>query len=134
MKGLLVKLRFSAFMPIALMAGAACGGDFDGSKPLICAPVEAIDCTSSDGCIRGTPEEIGIPAFLRIDDVKKTVAGPKLTSPIEQSDLDAYQLLLRGMELGYGWSIAIDQVTGKAVFTLTDHAGVFILFGACIVP
>jgi hypothetical protein len=134
MKGFLVRLRFSAFMPIALFAGAACGGDFDGSKPLICAPVQAMDCTSDEGCTKGTPEEIGAPAFLRIDVTKKTVAGSKRTSPIQQSDLDADQLLLRGVELGYGWTIAIEQSTGKAVFTLTDHEGVFVLFGACTVP
>ena len=121
-------------MPIALFADAAYGGDCDGSKPLICAPVEAMDCTSTEGCTRGTPEEIGAPPFLRIDVTKKTVAGSKRTSPIELIDLDANQLLLRGMELGYGWTIAIDQATGKAVFTLTDHDGAFILFGACTVP
>jgi hypothetical protein len=134
MKGFLVRLQLSAFMPIALFAGAACGGDFDGSKALICAPVQAMDCTSDEGCTKGTPEEIGAPAFLRIDFSKKTVAGSKRTSPIELVDLDGSQLLLRGMELGYGWTIAIDQATGKAVFTLTDHDGAFILFGACTVP
>jgi hypothetical protein len=121
-------------MPIALFAGAACGGDFDGSKPLICAPVQAMDCTSDEGCTRGTPEEIGAPAFLRIDVSKKTVAGSRRTSAIQQSDLDADQLLLRGVELGYGWTIAIEQTIGKAVFTLTNREGVFILFGACTVP
>jgi hypothetical protein len=129
-----MRLRFSAFMPIALFASAACGGDFDGSKPLICAPVQAMDCTSDEGCTKGTPEEIGAPAFLRIDVSKKTVAGSKRTSALQQSDLDADQLLLRGVELGYGWTIAIEQSTGKAVFTLTNHEGVFILFGACTVP
>jgi hypothetical protein len=129
-----MRLPFSAFMPIALFASAVCGADFDGSKPLICAPVEAMDCTSNEGCTKGTPEEIGAPAFLRVDVTNKTVAGSKRTSAIERSDLDANQLLLRGIELGYGWTIAIDQATGKAVFTLTDHDGAFILFGACIVP
>jgi hypothetical protein len=121
-------------MAIALFARAVSAADFDGSKPLICAPVQAMDCTSDEGCTKGTPEEIGAPAFLRIDVSKKTVAGSKRTSPIQQSDLDADQLLLRGVELGYGWTIAIEQTTGKAVFTLTDREGVFILFGACTVP
>jgi hypothetical protein len=129
-----MRLPFLAFIPIALFAGGVVGADFDGSKLLICAPVEALDCAPTDGCIKSTPEDFGAPAFLRIDVTNKTVAGPKRTSPIEVSVLDANQLLLRGAELGYGWTIAIDQATGKAVFTLTDHEGVFVLFGACTVP
>jgi hypothetical protein len=133
-KGFRMRLAFAACVATALCAGSVSGADFDGSKPLICAPIQAMDCTSDEGCTKGTPEEIGAPAFLRIDVSKKSVAGSKRTSTIQQSDLDADQLLLRGTELGYGWTIAIDQTTGKAVITLTDHEGVFVLFGACTVP
>jgi len=129
-----MRLAFAASGAIALFVGAAFAADFDGSKPLICAPVQAIDCTPDEGCTKGTPQEIGAPAFLRIDVSKKAVAGPSQTSAIQQSDLDADELLLRGTELGYGWTIAIEQTTGKAVFTLTDREGVFILFAACAVP
>ncbi len=129
-----MRLAFAPSVTIALFAGAVFGADFDGSKPLICAPVQAMDCTSDEGCTKGTPAEIGAPAFLRIDVSKKSVAGPERTSAIQQSDLGADQLLLRGTELGYGWTIAIQQTTGKAVFTLTNREGVFILFGACTVP
>ena len=129
-----MRLAFAASIATALFAGTVSGADFDGSKPLLCAPVQAMDCTSDEGCTKGTPEEIGAPAFLRIDVSKKTVAGSRRTSAIQLSDLDADQLLLRGVEMGYGWTIAIEQTTGKAVFTLTDREGVFILFGACTVP
>ena len=36
-----------------LTAGTASAGDFDGSKLLICAPVEAIDCAAGEECYEG---------------------------------------------------------------------------------
>ena len=36
---------------VLLTAGTASAGDFDGSKLLICAPVEAIDCAAGAACI-----------------------------------------------------------------------------------
>src|SRR5262245_12105342 len=60
----------------------ASAGDFDGSKPLICAPVEALDCAAGEGCPKERLEDIGIPNFLRIDFVQKAIVGPKETSPI----------------------------------------------------
>jgi hypothetical protein len=36
-------------------------GDFDGSRLLICAPVQAFDCAPGEECAKGLPEEIGAP-------------------------------------------------------------------------
>jgi len=41
------------------------------------------------------------------------------------------QLLLQGTELGLGWTIALDQASGKISVTLVDREGAFVLFGAC---
>lgn len=108
--------------------------DFDGSRILICAPVQAFDCASGEDCAKGLPEEVGAPAFMRIDVSNKAVTGPKRSSPILLVDKSESQLVLQGFELGYGWVIAIDQDTGKMTATLANHEGVFVLFGACTVP
>lgn len=108
--------------------------DFDGSRPFICAPVQAFDCGPGEDCMKGLPEEIGAPSFMRIDVANKTVIGPKRTSPILLVDKSEGQLVLQGFELGYGWVIAIDQETGKMSATLANREGAFVLFGACIVP
>jgi hypothetical protein len=115
----------------ALPAPAA---DFDGSKLLICAPVEALDCGPGVACEKGTPEEVGAPTFFRIDFAGKAVVGPKRTATIERMDKTDTQILLQGTELGYAWTIVLDAATGKISTTLANREGVFVLFGACTVP
>jgi hypothetical protein len=119
---------------VALGAAPAMAGDFDGSRVLICAPVQAFDCAAGEDCGKGLPEEIGAPAFMRIDVANKAVIGPKRTSSILWTDKSDTQLLLQGTEFGYGWVIAIDQETGRMTATLANHENVFVLFGACTVP
>jgi hypothetical protein len=104
--------------------------DFDGTKALICAPVEAMDCVPGEGCLKGTADDIGAPAFMRIDFVKKVVIGPKRTSPILYMDKSADQVLLQGTELGYAWALVLDT-QGKMTTTLADRNGVFVMFGSC---
>jgi len=121
-----------ATLSLAAVASASHAADFDGSKQLICAPVEAMDCTSGEPCRRGLPAEIGAPKFLHIDFAKKVVLGTQRSSPIAAMETSATQLLLQGSELGYAWSIALDQESGQMTATLTDREGAFVLFGSCI--
>src|SRR5262249_25053876 len=83
---------------------------------------------------KGLPEEIGAPAFMRIDVPNKAVIGPKRTSPILLADKSDTQLMLQGSEFGYGWIIVVDQETGRMTLTLANRENVFVLFGPCIVP
>lgn len=112
-------------------AWTSSAADFDGSKMLICAPVEAMDCAPGAVCGRGVPGDIGAPAFIRIDFSKKVVIGPKRTTPIIAIEKNESQVLLQGNELGYGWSIAVDQEDGEMSATLTNHEGAYVLFGSC---
>jgi hypothetical protein len=41
------------------------------------------------------------------------------------------QILLRGTELGYAWTVALDAATGRIATTLVNREEVFVLFGAC---
>ena len=128
------RIRIGVLVTGLVAAASAQAGDFDGSRLLICAPVQAFDCAPGEDCAKGLPEEIGAPAFMRIDVSNKAVIGPKRTSPILLIDKSENQLLLQGFELGYGWVIAIDQETGKMTATLANREGAFVLFGACTVP
>ena len=124
-------------LSVALLATAcvasAHAADFDASKPLLCASVSAVDCVEGR-CISGMPSEIGAPPFMRLDFAKKTVAGEKRTSAIQSMEAGEGQLILRGFELGYAWTITIDQTDGRMVTTLTNVNGVFAVFGACTAP
>jgi hypothetical protein len=116
-------------------AGSALGADFDGSKSLLCAPSEVLDCTSGDDkCWSASPRKAGAPSFLRIDFAKKTVSGTHLSSRILHVDKSAEQVLLQGVELDMGWTIVIDIASGELSVTLTDRGGAFVMFGACTVP
>jgi hypothetical protein len=131
MKSQLLALLLGVFA----LGTSASGADFDGSKALICAPSEVLDCTSGDDrCWSGPPRKAGAPRFLRIDFSKKTVSGPHLTSKILHVDKNADQVLLQGVELDMGWTIVLDSSNGEVSITLTDRDGAFVMFGACIVP
>ena len=111
--------------------GTALAGDFDGSKLLICAPVEALDCASGEECFKERPEDIGAPNFLRIDFAQKAIVGPKQTTPILFMDKSDTQILLQGKEHGYGWTLALDQESGALTATLVNREGAVVLFGSC---
>jgi len=112
-------------------AGAAFAADFDGSKRLICATVEARDCVSGSPCYRGLPREIGAPNFFRVDFEKKSLIGPQRTTAIRAMEKDDAQLLLQGVELGYLWVVALDRASGGFSASLTNRDGAFVLFGSC---
>jgi hypothetical protein len=124
-------VRSCLFTVAWLLSTQALGEDFDGSKALICAPVEAIDCSPGEDCLRGTPDDIGAPNFIRIDFASKTITSAKRATPIEAMSQADGQVLLRGTELGYGWTLALDYATGRMAATLTDIDGAFVMFGSC---
>jgi len=124
-------MRLSLAALIWSLGSPAFAADFDGTKPLICAPVEAMECHTGEGCEKGIPDDIGAPAFMRIDFTKKVIVGPKRTSPIRAMEKDDKQILLQGTELGLAWSMALNVENGKMVSTFSSRDGAFVLFGAC---
>jgi len=127
-----MKLLLVVILSIAFLGtGPASAGDFDGSKLLICAPVEAIDCAPGEMCKKGAPADVGVPAFIRIDIAKMVVIGPKRTTPIVSIEKSEQQILLQGTELGSAWTLALDQVSGELSGSLVNREEVFVLFGSC---
>jgi hypothetical protein len=114
-----------------LVAGSASAGDFDGSKVLICAPVEVSDCAAGETCRKGAPADVGVPAFIRIDIAKMAIVGPKRTTPIVSIERSEQQILLQGTELGSAWTVALDQQSGEMSGSLVNREEVFVLFGSC---
>ena len=110
---------------------AFAGDPFDGTKPLLCASIEALDCDPGVPCERGIPEIMGAPQFLRIDFAKNEIAGPERTTKIRSMEKDDDQIVLQGYEIGLGWTLAIDRVTGTMRITFAGSDASFIIFGAC---
>lgn len=124
-------IRSAVGVLAALVFAPAVAGDFDGSKNLICAPVQAMDCLAGVECIAGTPDDIAFPAFVRLDFAKKTVTGPKRTTAIRLMEKSDAQLLLQGTEDKFGWTLALDQASGGMTITIAHAEGAFVLFGNC---
>jgi len=125
------RVRRIALGVLPFLTTAAFAADFDGSKPLICATVSSMDCARGDDCASGLPEDIGAPAFMRLDFAKKAVVGPKTTSPMLLQENSAGQLLLQGREGNFGWTIVIEAETGEMSVTLVNHIHAYVLYGNC---
>ena len=116
---------------LALASGAAGAADFDGSKKLICAPVDVHECVEGSRCRSFTPRTAGAPEFLRVDVGAKQISGPKRTTQIANVVKGDQQILLTGTELDWGWTLAIDSTDGAMTLTLADRDGAYVLFGSC---
>ena len=129
-----------------LIAFPAAAGDFDGSKELLCAIMNLVECQPGGKCQQVTAEEVGIPNFLRIDFKKKQISatfadGNKKSSTIENFEkIDGKAIIqgaedgIEGVRDGLGWSLAIAEDTGKMVLTASGDAVGFVMFGACTLP
>ena len=138
---------FGIIVTIACMFSApAVAGNFDGSKELLCAVMDILECQPGGKCLNVTSEEVGIPNFLRIDFKKKELNatfadGNQKRSPIKNSEKIDGKLILQGAEDGIegvrdglGWSMSIDEEIGKMVLTASSDAVAFVMFGACTLP
>jgi hypothetical protein len=110
---------------------AFAGDVFDGAKPLLCSSIEALDCDPGEPCVRGIPELMGAPQFLRIDFAKNEIAGPLRTAKIRSLQKDDDQIVLQGYDMDMGWTLAIDRITGKVRIAFAGGDAAFIIFGAC---
>jgi hypothetical protein len=110
---------------------AVFGADFDGSKRLICASADAHACDPGEVCLRGLPDDIGAPRFMRLDFADKTIAGPRRTTPIRYIDTSGNQVLMQGTELGYAWTVVVDKLDGSMSMTLVNREDTFVVFGYC---
>lgn len=134
---MMTRLRRTALAAVSaalLCSTAVFGADFDGSTRLICATVDAHACDPGEACLRGLPDDLGLPRFMRIDFAAKTIAGPKRTTQIRYMDASADQILMQGTELGYAWTVVLDKVDGAISMTLVSRDDAFTAFGYCTPP
>jgi len=127
-------LIFIAVLAAATSAANAKG--FDGSQPLICAPMEAHDCGPGSNCIKGTAASIDAPQFIRLDFEQKLARstranGEERTAKIEKVTREEGTLILQGVQLGLGWNMVITQESGAMVLTAAGEQVAFVIFGAC---
>ena len=124
----------------------AVAGDFDGSKELICAVMDLVECGPGGKCQQVTAEAAGIPHFFKINFEDKKIRtthadGSKRSTDIENFEKIDGKIIIQGAEDGIegvrdgvGWSLAIAEDSGKMVLTASGDEVGFVVFGACTKP
>jgi hypothetical protein len=109
-------------------------GQFDGSKPFLCAMTTIMECDGSGQCERRTHEAASAPTFLRVDvGAHVLTAGPNRKTTFQSKRLDG-RLILQGGENGRGWSATINEESGLLAAAVVDDDFTFSIFGACTMP
>lgn len=120
-------------------------GDFDGSKPMVCAIIKVIEYSPSTGCNEVPLESVGLPRFYVIDAKKKIIhpikeSGINRVSSIKRIESVDGKIILQGAEDGLegvrdglGWTIAIVEDTGEMMLTASGDGVAFVVYGACAI-
>jgi hypothetical protein len=121
---------------LLLASWPALAGDYDGSKPLICAALVGVSCQANGQCRQDTVEKLNIPQFFWIYAAAKTVGekgpdGQIRTVPFQTSAQSATHLILQGTTDRVGWNATISKVSGKLLMMEADGATAQMIFGAC---
>jgi hypothetical protein len=117
--------------PTAVMAA-----DFDGSRPLLIAIIDVIECQPGGECEKVSPRDARLPRFFEIDFEKKEIseigdAQDERRTAIQSMTQEEGLLILQGAQSGRGWSVTITEASGEAVIAISDPLSGFVLFGAC---
>lgn len=122
--------------PVCALATSAAAESFDGSKTLLCATVETIECGTRADCMAGSADSLRFPQFLNIDAQNKRISatrpdGTALNAAITQVASFDDRLVLQGVENSLGWSISINRNSGRMTAAIAGDQVVFTVFGAC---
>jgi hypothetical protein len=134
--GALKSVALAVVLAASVAVPPAFAGDFDGSKPMICAALVAIACQSNGECKQGTVESLNIPQFFWVDVAAKTVGerdpdGQIRTSAIQSVTQSDTYLVLQGSKESLGWSGTISKASGKLTLSGSKGSSAMVVYGAC---
>lgn len=136
-------MKFRNLIAIGLLAlvamivpTASIAADFDGSRPLLIAIIDVIECHPGGDCEKVSPRDARLPRFFEIDFKKKEIseigdAKDERRTAIQSMTQAEGLLILQGAQSGRGWSVTITEASGEAVIAISDPLSGFVLFGAC---
>ena len=116
---------------LCVVAAPSLAADFDGTKPLICASIEAHDCGLGMTCERAIPEDLNVPQFIRLDFTAKTMSARGRSTSMQSSTRSNGMLIVQGFENSRAFSITISEQNGKLVGAIAADEEGFMIFGAC---
>ena len=116
---------------------------FDGGKIMLCANQYASECVAGTDCVNVAPGSVNLPDFFLVDAGKKLISatpesGSTATTSIERVEHLDGKLMLQGADDGIkdvrdgaGWTMSINEATGKMVMTTAGDGFAVVAFGAC---
>ena len=116
---------------------------FDGGKTMLCASQHAHECDAGSDCATVTVASVNLPDFFLVDTGKKLISatpesGSTSTTTIERVEHLDGKLMLQGADDGIkdvrdgaGWTMSINESTGKMVMTTAGDGFAVVVFGAC---
>ncbi len=125
-------IRIICYLSLVFCSGSVMAADFDGSKPLVCAIVEVLDCGLQDKCDRVNPEFVNLPDIFKINFTKKEMGGGDRTTSFQHTVHEEGNLIIQGTSgNGRGWSLLLSEHTGKFTGAVAGVEYGFLLFGSC---
>jgi hypothetical protein len=125
------------FLPVALVFFAT---QTTGAEDRLqtCTLTKAFECTSEDGCVEVSLEDMALPNMIKIDLKAKTIKSLDNTVTREPTKIAKITRLkemtiLQGTELR-GWSIALGNASKDLMLSVAGDGEGFIVFGSCKKP
>ena len=133
-------LRVAAFglLTLALGAPGPAKAELGASGVMLCALQEAIDCDAAGTCSAGLPQELNLPAVVRLDFGKKKITLLDEGRRGESTEMRNVtvrdgRIVLQGFE-ARAFSLQIAQKTGALTVAVADEGYGFLVFGSCTRP
>ncbi len=135
-----MKVSSKLLISVVTLLSAGSAWALDTSKPFLCASMQVNECIDGRGCEAVLPEEVNAPTFLRVDVRNKVIRILKDApgSKIRSISRIENRLVLQGAEDGNprqpdgaGWTLSIENDTGRFVATAAVLQGAIVIFGAC---
>ncbi len=126
-----------ALFSVWITAQPAFAGDFDGTKPLICAVIRVLECPEEGSdCEWKRAQDIDVPQFIKINFEEKVISGTGTKGQFKSAKYENMvftdgRLILQGIQNGRAWSMVIKDETGRMNVSAVDDQVAFIIFGAC---
>ena len=123
---------------------SASAGSFDGTAPLTCGIQMVVECDRDNECYPVTLEMVNLPDFFHVDFAAGQISAAGIrragnTTPIERVERLGGRLLLQGGELsdenpngGIGWSMILDEGSGRMVLSGVSLEFSLVANGACM--
>ena len=115
--------KISLAVGTCLLTTAGFTADFDGSKNMICASMDVMECVQGKSCETVSPEDINAPSFITLDvdsmemAIKRKEGSAK--REIRNKEHLEGRLIIQGVGVDspVGWTLTINEETGKMVIT-----------------